>query len=136
MEPLPLQAMPNEGSLQHPLLPTEGQVELSLSTWPSCWAVLAQGPGTDPLRSLSPGGGGERTHLLCCRRAGACSKTLHRVWWSQRNVATGANPCCSAPKAWPELYGSRVSPPGSRARELMGPTNAAFAAGPDCAPLL
>lgn len=91
MEPLPLRAVPNEVSLQRPLIPTEGQVELSLSTWPSCWAVLAQGPGTDPLRSLSQEGGGERTYPLCCRRAGACSETLQRVWWSQRNVATGVD---------------------------------------------
>lgn len=68
MEPLPLQAMPNEGSLQHPLLPTEGQVELSLSSWPSCWAVLPKALARI-LDGLSPREE-EGNGLTCCAAEG------------------------------------------------------------------
>lgn len=86
--------MPNKASLHQPLILTQGQMQLSLSSWPSCpkrelqnKAALTQGPGRDR-HGLFPREEEGNGLTGCAARATASSATLQRLRWSQRNVAT------------------------------------------------
>lgn len=139
MGPSPLWAVPNEASLHRPLIPTQGQMQLSLSTWPSCpkrelqnKAVLTQGPGRD-CYSLFPREeeGNGLTGCAAEELELAVQPCKARETWLPAWTRS-----CSASKAWLKPAMLHASLPGFRAKELMCLTNADSAVGPYNAPLL
>lgn len=111
MGPSPLRAAPNEVSLHRPLIPTQGQVQLSPSTGPSCpkrelqnEAVPTQGPGRDRY-GLSPREEEEEEDGLagCAAQEPELATRPREGFGGPKETRLPARPrCCRASEAWLE----------------------------------
>lgn len=111
MGPSPLRAAPNEVSLHRPLIPTQGQVQLSPSTGPSCpkrelqnEAVPTQGPGRDRY-GLSPREEEEEEDGLagCAAQEPELATRPREGFGGPKETRLPARPrCCRVSEAWLE----------------------------------